>query len=261
MRERFEAAYATGQSPVMRTVERSVCGCDYGATSWTTANEALCIGALLALGPGLRLLEIGAGSGWPALYLAKTSGCDVALIDLPIGGLRIAAQRAIADHLTGACWVAVANGASLPFGAFTFDAISHSDVLCCLPRKRAVLADCHRVIRPNGRMVFSVISIAPNLAPAAYAGAVANGPDFVEAEADYRTLLRETGWTMINYQDLTPSYAASCRRQLSADAAHQDALTALLGPAAFAERQASWRAKLVCLEEGLLRRELFVTKA
>ena len=67
LRERFDATYAAGQSPVMRAVERSVCGCDYGATSWTTVNEAQRIGDALALAPGLRLLEIGAGSGWPAL--------------------------------------------------------------------------------------------------------------------------------------------------------------------------------------------------
>jgi ubiquinone/menaquinone biosynthesis C-methylase UbiE len=261
LRERFDATYAAGQSPVMRAVERSVCGCDYGATSWTTVNEAQRIGDVLALAPGLRLLEIGGGSGWPALYLAKTSGCDVFLIDLPIGGLRIAAQRAIADDLTGAFWVAVADGGNLPFSASAFDAVSHSDVLCCLPRKRAVLTECRRVIRSGGRMVFSVISVASNLAPAAYVRAVTNGPEFVEAEADYPTLLGETGWTMLERHDLTQPYAASCRRQLSADAAHRDALTSLLSAAAFAERQASWQAKLACLEEGLLRRELFVSGA
>ena len=110
-------------------------------------------------------------------------------------------------------------------------------------------------------MVFSVISVASNLAPAAYVRAVTNGPEFVEAEADYPTLLGETGWTMLERHDLTQPYAASCRRQLSADAAHRDALTTLLSAAAFAERQASWQAKLACLEEGLLRRELFVSGA
>jgi SAM-dependent methyltransferase len=261
LRERFEATYTTGQSPVMRAGERSVCGCDYGATGWTTVEEAHRIGALLALGPGVRLLDIGAGAGWPALYLAKTSGCSVTLTDLPISGLRIAAERAIADRLLGTCWVAIADGAVLPFRAATFDAVSHSDVLCCLPRKRAVLADCRRVIRAGGRMVFSVIVVAPNLAPAAYVRAVANGPDFIEAKPDYPILLRETGWTIAERHDLTPDYAAICRRQLRVDASEKDALTTLLGATAFAERQASWLDQLACVNEGLLRRELFLATA
>ena len=259
LRERFEATYAAGEAPVMRAIERRVCGCDYGATSWTTRDEADRIAALLALVPGVRLLEIGAGSGWPALYFAKTTGCDVTLTDLPLAGLRIATERVAADDLGGACRSAVADGAALPFRDATFDVINQCDVLCCLPRKRDVLADCRRVIRAGGRLAFSVLAVAPDLSPAAHARAVANGPDFVEAEADYPTLLDETGWTVVETQDLTASYAASCRRQRAADAKQAEALTALLGATEFAKRQADWRAKLACLEEGLLRRAFYVT--
>jgi protein-L-isoaspartate O-methyltransferase len=39
--------------------------------------------SLLGLDPTVRLLDVGAGSGWPALYLAKISGCDVTMSDIP----------------------------------------------------------------------------------------------------------------------------------------------------------------------------------
>ena len=263
LRERFEATYATGQAPVMRAIERSVCGCDYGATSWTTREEADRIGALLALGPGVRLLDLGAGSGWPALYLAKTTGCDVTLTDLPATGLRIAMERALADREPGVRGAslrgaAVADGAALPFANATFDAISHSDVLCCLPRKREVLAACRHIIRDGGRMAFSILAVAPDLSPAAHARAVANGPDFIEAEADYPTLLRATGWSLLEQHDLTAAYAASCRRQQRADQEHATAVAALIGAKELSERQAGWISKLACLEEGLLRRAFYV---
>ena len=253
LRERFEAIYTTCEAPVMRAIERSVCGCDYGATSWTTREEADRIGALLALGSGVRLLDLGAGTGWPALYLAKTTGCDVTLTDLPATGLRIAMERALADREPGVRGAAVADGAALPFRAAAFDAISHSDVPCCLPRKREVLAACRHIIRDGGRMAFSILAVAPDLAPASYARAVANGPDFIGTEADYPTLLRETGWSLEQQHDLTAAYAASCRRQQRADAEQATAIAALIGPAELAERQAGWVSKLACLEEGLLR--------
>ncbi|MCZ6522864.1 MAG: methyltransferase domain-containing protein [Alphaproteobacteria bacterium] len=130
LRERFDNMYQVVQSPIVREIERSVCGCDYGATSWTTEAEARRVGELLGLAPGRRLLEVGAGSGWPGLYLARTTGCDVALVDVPLAGLRMAAARAVADRLPGACWIELADGAALPFANESFDAVSHADVVC-----------------------------------------------------------------------------------------------------------------------------------
>ncbi len=257
-RERLEELYARAQSPVMLSIERSVCGCDYGGTSWTTRAEAEQIAALAGLQPGLRLLDLGAGSGWPGLYLAEMSGCDVALVDLPLAGLRIAAARAGRDRMRGSCWAIVADAAFPPFPDGSFDAISHSDLLCCLRQKRAVLEACRRAIRNEGRMVFTVISVAPGLSPGEYRRAVENGPEFIESETDYPTLLGQTGWAIVDRRDITPDYAASCRRQLQADTERKDALRALIGASEFAERQADWRSKVAAIDDGLLRRELFV---
>jgi SAM-dependent methyltransferase len=257
-RERFDELYVRAQSPVMLSIERSVCGCDYGGSSWTTRAEAQRIAALLGLQPGLRLLEVGAGSGWPGLYMAETSGCDVVLVDIPLAGLRIAAERAGKDRIPGTCWAVLADAAILPFPDGSFGAVSHSDLLCCLKQKGAALKACRGVIRNDGRMVFTVISIAPGLSPEKYRRAVENGPEFIESEADYPTLLGQTGWAIVDRQDITLDYAASCRRQLQADEERKDALERLIGASELAERQAGWRSKLTAIDDSLLRRELFV---
>ncbi len=155
-RDERDAEFRRGQLPAVQAVERVVCGCDYGGTSWATRDEVDQIAVALDLAPGVGLLEVGAGSGWPALYLAGHSGCDVTLVDLPLDGLRIAAGRAVQDRLSGACLAVVADAAQLPFRDDCFDVINHSDVLCCLVQKREVLAECLRVVRPGGRMAFSV---------------------------------------------------------------------------------------------------------
>jgi SAM-dependent methyltransferase len=146
----------------------------------------------------------------------------------------------------------------LPFRDATFDAVSHSDALCCLREKRAVLEACRRVIRDGGRMAFSVISVVPGLSPDDYRRAVDNGPEFIDTETHYPTMLGQAGWIVVDRQDITSDYASSIRRQLSADEELGDALKGLIGAAEFAERQAEWRSKLAAIDEGLLRRELFV---
>src|SRR5438046_1704116 len=123
------------RSGAMLDLERSVCGCDYGSTSSTTRLEAERIARLLELRQATRLLDLGAGSGWPGLYLAQLTGCDVVMVDLPLAALRIASERAAADGLTRRCKVVAADGAALPFNDASFDALSHSDLLCCTPDK------------------------------------------------------------------------------------------------------------------------------
>jgi len=255
--ESFDADYRMAQNDLMLELERVVCGCDYGGTSWTTKPEAQRLGHLLGLGPGRRLLELGAGSGWPGLFLAATTACDVALVDLPLEGLRIAKERAAAEPPPGACWIAQADGAALPFAAASFDAISHSDVLCCLAPKRSVLAECRRVIRPGGIMAFTVIYITPGLTPADHARVLESSPPYAETQTTYPDLLTQTGWTIDSTTDLTSDYGATVRHLLREQEARAARMNALLGEAEFANRRAAKRANIQVIEDGLLKRELF----
>ena len=62
-----------------------------------------------------RVLEVGAGLGWPGVFLAEKSGCDVSLTDFPIEGLGVAKERGPLDQLSGICTVAIASGSAFPF--------------------------------------------------------------------------------------------------------------------------------------------------
>lgn len=100
-KERFLAEQRLAFHPGRLAVECAVCGSNYGGTSWTTMAEAKQVTVMLGVGPGDRLLEIGAGSGWPALHIAGLTRCDVVLSDIPYLGLRAACDRAEADGLAG----------------------------------------------------------------------------------------------------------------------------------------------------------------
>jgi SAM-dependent methyltransferase len=253
----FARDYEQGRAGVLRDLECCVLGCAYGGTSWTTKAEASRIAKLLELGSGDKLLDVGAGSGWPALFLAQTTGCDVTLVDLPLTGLRVAQERAGTDGLAMQCRVVVADGSALPFAASSFDAVSHSDVLCCLPAKLATLRACHRVARAGAKMAFSVIAPAPSLSASELEIAIASGPAFVDAPGGYNLMLGQAGWKLIERFDVTEDFALTLRSSIDGMSVRADAITEVVGAEEFAERMKRRRDTLAAVQRGLLTREIF----
>ena len=126
----FQQRYRDPPSLLVRQIERRVIGGDWGANGYTTMTQADTLATELDLSAGDRLLDLGTGRGWPGLYLAARTGCRVVLVDLPLEGLRVAADRATADGLAARTGVVAAAASGLPFRAGSFDVTIHTDVLC-----------------------------------------------------------------------------------------------------------------------------------
>jgi SAM-dependent methyltransferase len=258
---RFGRCADVGRSPAMRDLERSLCGCEYGSTGNTTRQEAERIAELLDLGPGAKLLDVGSGSGWPGLFLAQLTGCEVIVVDIPLPALRVALERAAADGQSERCGVISADGAALPFKDASFDALSHSDLLCCTPDKLGVLRACRRVVRDGAATVFTVIAPAPSLTDSERAIAIASGPKFVDNPDDYAVLLDRSGWRLQQRTDLTAELLDFARAELEGMQARAAALTDLFGAEDFAERIKRQEVMVTAIDVGYLRRELFVARA
>ncbi|WP_394935163.1 class I SAM-dependent methyltransferase [uncultured Ilumatobacter sp.] len=128
--ERFAQRYAMSSEANLRVVELEALGSDYQATGYTTREQADGIGRLLALEPGKVLVDIGAGSGWPGLYLATTFGCSVISVDPTMEGCSAAFDRIESDGLVPRALALLGTGEKLPIRSGSIDAIVHADVMC-----------------------------------------------------------------------------------------------------------------------------------
>ena len=127
---RFSERYAERYGDVGLAIEREVIGVNVGLNGYTTVPQADRIARVLRLRRGMRVLDVGAGRGWPGLHIASSTGCHVVLADLPRPALRIAAARARRRRLAARCRFVQASANALPFAPMSFDAIVHTDVMC-----------------------------------------------------------------------------------------------------------------------------------
>ena len=147
----FQERYRNTPSLLTRQIEQRVIGGDWSANDTTMAKPTPSP-ASFTCRPPTTLLDLGSGRGWPGLYLAARTGCRVVLADLPLEGLRVAANRATSEALAARTGVVAAAASGLPFPrAGGFDVIIPAP-MCCVDCRLSVLKACRRLLRPGGRI-------------------------------------------------------------------------------------------------------------
>ena len=201
-------------------------GDDVGQSGWVTADELERFADRLELGPGSRLLDVGCGSGGPALRLAERSGASVVGIDLLEEGIatatRLAGERGLADRVR---FVRADAGGPLPFADGSFDAVISVDVMCHLPDRLDILREWHRVTTPGARVLFTDPTIVTGLVTdAELADRSAVGVYVFSAGSLDETLLADAGFELVRSEDLTANMAAMAGRWHDARARFRDDL-------------------------------------
>jgi SAM-dependent methyltransferase len=102
---------------------------------------------------GMQVLEVGCGAGTDLVRFARggalVTGVDVAQSAIELARQNFSQQRLQAD-------LRQADGEDLPFASGTFDLVYAHGVVQYTSDPDALVAECHRVLKPGGEAVFQV---------------------------------------------------------------------------------------------------------
>jgi ubiquinone/menaquinone biosynthesis C-methylase UbiE len=229
----YASAYAGLR--VRERLRRQTYGDDLGQSGWMTVDELERFSEWLDLNPGSRLLDVGCGSGGPALRLLETSGAIVVGVDILEEGIAAATDLARARGLDDrASFVRIDAGDRLPFDDESFDAVLSTDAMCHLPDRLGVLKEWHRITSPGGRVVFTDPTIITGLVTGEEIAARSAIGRYVFSVASMNEkLLAEVRFELLRREDLTENMAAVAQRWRDARTRFSDDLIADEGVATF----------------------------
>ena len=122
----------------------------YGGTA---ANDALAKCA--HIGSGTKVVDLCAGLGGPARYLAHRYGAFVTGVELTPARVAGAAELTQRVGLSGQVQVVEGNVTALPLPDASQDAVVSQEALFHVPDLARALSEAHRVLRPGGRIAFT----------------------------------------------------------------------------------------------------------
>ena len=185
------------------------------------------------IGATSRVLDVCAGLGGPARFVAGRRGARVVALELHRGR---AAGAARLNRLVGARSVTVVRGdaTALPFAQGAFDACLSQEALLHISDKATVLAECHRVLAPGGRIAFSDWIAFPRLGDREreqlWEWMAATTLQTLEG---YSALLGRAGFSSVEAEDLSAEWRPIVRKRLELHRALRADGVARLGDARY----------------------------
>jgi cyclopropane fatty-acyl-phospholipid synthase-like methyltransferase len=192
------------------------------------------------LAPGLRVLDVGCGSGAPACRLATDFGVSVVGITTSAVGVDAARARAAAAGLPGVTFE-LRDGTDTALPDASFDRVWVLESAHLMRERERLVAECVRVLRPGGRLVLCDLlrhreipfqEVRDRRADfvtlrAAFGDAHFETLDFYVSTAESYGLVVDTA------EDLTAATRPTFDRWRANAAAHRDEVVAAIGTDGF----------------------------
>ncbi|NOS86375.1 MAG: methyltransferase domain-containing protein [Ignavibacteria bacterium] len=152
----YSGTYKNYSDEIYKAIRSETFGEDIGQNSWLTADEYRNIFSLLGLTNKTRVLEIASGSGGPAVFMSKETGCHLTGLEYDRNGvdnsLKLAEENGLAESME---FIHGDASEKLPFDDGTFDAVVSIDAINHLKNRDKVLKEFFRVLKKGGRLIYT----------------------------------------------------------------------------------------------------------
>jgi sterol 24-C-methyltransferase/phosphoethanolamine N-methyltransferase len=198
-------------------------------------TEAIAAAACaLGLKAGSRVLDVGAGVGGPARYLAHTVGCQVTALELQPAlhaiGVDLTRRTGLADRVTHVCGDALTHD----FPTDSFDAVVSFLAIVHIPERPRLFARLAQALRAGGGLyIEDLCQRAPFAARDIDDLRDVVCANTITSPADYARDLREAGFRDVAVTDLTPDWAPFAAERLTAWRANHATYAAVHGEGAY----------------------------
>ena len=208
---------------------------------------------LFALGPASRVLDIGAGIGGPARYLAHSTGCHVTAVELQPQLHAIAVdltqRTGLADQVTHV----LGDALTVPLPEQAFDAAVSWLAVLHLADRPTLFARLAQALRPGGGCYVEDLCMRTQFAVADLRDLreIVFGITVTSIE-DYAAEMSEAGFVDVVATDLTPDWAPFAAERLTAWKANRADYARIHGEGAYAAQELFYTVILRLYESGSL---------
>lgn len=207
-------------------------GQDIGQQSFATLSYFDDIADRLGIDATTRVLDLGSGTGGPAIYIAERTGCRMTGLEVNRVGIEVAERLVAAADMTDRVDFVQADGMSMPFEDGAFDVVICMNVMNVFADKVALLREVRRVLRPGGTFTFLSGTFAWGPGDDAARERIETGyaiPQYTDSLAGYKAKLIEAGFAVDEVVEYISDFGRQMRRWRDGWTAHRDILAAEQG--------------------------------
>ncbi len=183
----------------------------WGGTTWWTLGRLV---SGLRLSPSQLLLDLACGRGGVGLWLARALNVNLVGVDWSAAGIRAAADRSIEFVPPGCARFLLGDMTATGLDAESVDGAICADAVFFAHDRIAVFAEMARVLRPEGRFLFTADED--------------DTPERRMAVPNWAPIIERGGLTVVAREEI-PNWSAQLQRTYDAWVENIDALRAELG--------------------------------
>nr|XP_027208522.1 phosphoethanolamine N-methyltransferase 1-like [Penaeus vannamei] len=226
----------------------------FGHTWVSTGGEATSKDLLIKMGlrPGMRVLDVGCGTGGSAFYMARHYGVHVHGVDLSTNMIDIAKDRLNREekYLQSMIKFEVGDITKVQYDNASYDIIYSRDTILHIPNKEDLYRTLQAWLKPGGKLFVTDYCRGDQEHSQEFLDYVKRrGYDLRTVKA-YGKVLEEAGFKDVQAVDMTPTFISVLQNELKYFEPTRDAFIQDYSEKDYKEIVDGWRQKLVRCSAG-----------